>query len=166
MVRSLASWSPRMSRAGSPGSRKMIEKEMMLASTITGIIWKTRCRMYVPMGASSKLCQVARRCGTGARPLRVCGSDGRGTSPRATSANRRGTSPTPRRGSGHPGLAEVPAVGHDLLEVRQLLVERPVPVLLPKPAVPGLVEGALLEVHVHLLPLRVVEAGAGFVDQL
>src|SRR5215211_441986 len=64
-------------------------------------------------------------------------------------------------GSGHPHLGEVPAVGHRLLKVRHLLVEDPVPVLLPERAVPGLIERPLLQVEVHLLPLGVVEAGAG-----
>ena len=39
-------------------------------------------------------------------------------------------------GSAQPGFDEAPLVGGRLLEVRQLLAERPVPVLLPEVAVP------------------------------
>jgi len=37
----------------------MIEKEMIVAMIITGIIWKMRCRMYVAIGAPSASCQAS-----------------------------------------------------------------------------------------------------------
>src|SRR4051812_4385383 len=71
-----------------------------------------------------------------------------------------------RRWSAEPGVAEIPLVGGRLLEVGQLLGEGPVPVLLPEPAVPGALERLLLQVHVHLLTLRIIEDRSGIVERL